>query len=435
MDWIKLRHYSRKRQAQKNVHCASPMPGKAASAAVDRRNVQDKAVHLCRDLLSKPRQEPRAKRQIRNTNPKVLPKIQENFEVTQMDCISIEKSENRGLDMKELLEESNASSLKVSLDLHSASKGSPNNSESASEMTLPTGVSEFLLECLDSDSTVGSNAESSDGATSYSSPEIFRHESSLETNSASPEECLGCKNSTLLNTSKAIDINKMPQLPNLSKILGKPVHKILSAKEKTPKSQSPAVLLPPEKPLQCRDQQSRNLKCRKKVTFRSLLESTASSSSPISLSSAGKSSSAIHGVANEPFISKKPDADPGIDSGTVIKGRKKALLTSTAFLQPQDLELDLSSVHKVSSSGDIFPNTMDTCVNSEEIVPESLSPESTIHQCLRNPPEICCIIKASPRFRPPKVLQHPLKRKVFPPPGVTEDIITSQKNWVYNNDG
>lgn len=48
----------------------------------------------------------------------------------------------------------------------------------------------------------------------------------LEENSVSPEECLGCKNSTLLDTSKAINIEKMPQLANLSKIDGNVVYNL-----------------------------------------------------------------------------------------------------------------------------------------------------------------------------------------------------------------
>lgn len=47
------------------------------------------------------------------------------------------------------------------------------------EMTLPTGVSDFLLDCLDEDSTMDSGTESSDRADSYSSPEMFRDESGV----------------------------------------------------------------------------------------------------------------------------------------------------------------------------------------------------------------------------------------------------------------
>lgn len=44
-------------------------------------------------------------------------------------------------------------------------------------MTLPTGVSDFLLECLDSN--IEANTESEDGTNSYPSPETFRDDSDL----------------------------------------------------------------------------------------------------------------------------------------------------------------------------------------------------------------------------------------------------------------
>ncbi|XP_066469020.1 meiosis-specific kinetochore protein [Tiliqua scincoides] len=313
MEWPNLRSYSHKRRAPKNMRCASPVPGIVASSALGRRRMTTKAPPLCLPMLSKPKQRPCAKKHIGNANTKVLPEIQENSEVTQMDCLSAERrvelnyNENRGLDTREHISESSAILLKASSHLSSASKESLQNSEATSEMTLPSGVSDFLLDCLDMDSTVGPGLESSDKADSYSSPEIFRDDSGVEENSVSSEECLGCKNSTLLNTSKAINIEKMPQPSNLSKIFGNFVHEI--------------------------------------------------------------------------------------GSRAVITRKNNVLETSTAVLQLKDLE------------------------------------------SLRNPPEICCIITASPDFTPPKVLKRPLnKKRLFPLSGVTEDIITSPKNWVYNHD-
>lgn len=48
-------------------------------------------------------------------------------------------------------------------------------------MTLPTGVSTFLLECLDVDSTADYNAGTSDSLNSCPSPETFRDDGSGET--------------------------------------------------------------------------------------------------------------------------------------------------------------------------------------------------------------------------------------------------------------
>ncbi|XP_078241872.1 meiosis-specific kinetochore protein isoform X3 [Pogona vitticeps] len=456
MDWIKLRSYSRKSRAQKNVHCASPLPAVPASAG----RMKAKA---------KGRTDAYVKRKIGNVIKKSLPKIREISEVTQMDCLSVEQSvelncnENRTMEMNKNVKEMDTTPLKDSLTLNSASRKSLRNNESTSGMTLPTGISDFLLDCLDADSTVSYSTECSDDTSIYSSPEILRDERSLEESSASPQgPRLGGKNSTLLDTSKAINIDKMQQLPNLSNIsggqdwtitrpskqklhsglrsasaivAGKQVHKILPAKELASGSPSPgASLLLPNQNTQLDNQSPKKTKCKKKVKFKSMLENT--STSTVLPNSSGKSKpNAACGVTVEMLVSEQPGANMEISSRAVNPGKNKALLTSTAFLQPEDLELDLSSVHKVSLSEDVLPNSCSLFVNSEEIVPSSLSPERHIQQYLCNLPEICSIVKASPEYRPLKVLQRPLNRKaLFFPPGSTEDIITSSKNWVSNSD-
>ncbi|KAJ7316497.1 hypothetical protein JRQ81_002659 [Phrynocephalus forsythii] len=212
MDWMKLRSYSRKSRTQKNVHCASPLPGVATSVPVGRK-------------ISKAKGSTHVKKQIKRSTKKGLPKIRELSEVTQMDCLSIEESVessfngNMTKEMNKNVKEMDTTPLKDSLTLNSASAKSLRNNETTSGMTLPTGISYFLSDCLDTDSTVSSSTEYSDCTSLYSSPEILRDERSLEENSASPQgPRLGCKNSTLLDTSKAISIDKMLQLPNLSSI-------------------------------------------------------------------------------------------------------------------------------------------------------------------------------------------------------------------------
>lgn len=49
-------------------------------------------------------------------------------------------------------------------------------------MTLPTGVSTFLLECLDTDSTEEYNTGPSTSLGSLPSPEMFRDDGSGDTN-------------------------------------------------------------------------------------------------------------------------------------------------------------------------------------------------------------------------------------------------------------
>ncbi|KAH0629766.1 hypothetical protein JD844_012116 [Phrynosoma platyrhinos] len=404
MDWMKLRSYSRKRQAQKNIHCGSPLPGVAASAAGDRRNAAAKGPQSRLDLHPKPRLESHGKRHNRNAITKALPKIHEISEVTEMNCISSDQRYSitviptfvfvLSMEVNKDINEMDTTAPKDSLNLNSTSKKSLRNSESTSGMTLPTGVSDFLLDCLDVDSLMDSSTESSDCTSHYSSPEIFRDEKVLKGTGDSPEgPCLGYRNSTLLDTSKATNIDKMPQLPNLSKILGgqdqritrssqqklhsgltnasvivagKQVHKILSTKELRSESLSSGpLLLPPKHKTQSSDRKSKpDIPCRN---------------------------------AAENIVAKQPDAKMEISSRSVKLRRNRAVLASTAFLQPENVEVN--------------------------------------GLCLCNPPEICSIIKASPGFRPLKVLQHPLnKKELFFPPESSEDIITSSENWVCNND-
>ncbi|KAM6475150.1 meiosis-specific kinetochore protein isoform 3-T3 [Liasis olivaceus] len=439
MDWMKLHSYSRKRQTQKKIHCASPLPAQTASVAVGRIKSKAKAPQQDPDLLSKLSCDPQVKRtvgQMRSTITKTLPKVQEYSEVIQMDCLSSEESIElnyngyRSMEVTNDINDMETTPSKGSLHLASASKQSLRNSETTSGMTLPTGVSDFLLDCLDVETTLDcSYTKTIDSTSTYSSPEIFRDETGLE-DTASPETHLACRNSTLLDTSKAINIDKMPQLPNLSKILdttlgvqgqsitrkqtkqellsestntsavvaGKQVYKILSANEKICKSQpSGASLLLPEQKKKAKDQQPVKRKYRKKIKFGNV----CSFSSPHVLHSTGKSNSKkMCGIV----ASKPPDADM----------------------------LDLLSVHEASVHDNCLVYKNSPKVNSEAIVP--LSPQRTIHQCLYSPPEICSIIKASPGFRPLKVLQHPTNRKtVFLPSEATEDIITSSTNWIRSN--
>ncbi|XP_048343385.1 meiosis-specific kinetochore protein isoform X2 [Sphaerodactylus townsendi] len=396
MDWIKLRTYSGKRKAQKNKHCGSPVPGVIVPGTVGRKN----APRQCLDLLSKRRRQTSAKRQIGSVSAKTLPAIQETSNV---DCFSAEQSvelnynDNAGMNMSEKINEIDSNTPQSSVRLNLGSRESLGTSETSSELTLPTGVSDFLLQCLDS--SIDANTESSDGTNNYSSPETFRDGSDLEETCDSPKEYFGCKNSTLLDTSKAISVNKIPSLSDFSKIFentlesqvehlpsdtlskskqfcestdvsttvaGKRVYKILSSKEKTPKSQpSETLVLPPKQSKLLDNQQSRKMKFRKTLHFKSFLETTASSSSSVALSSTAlKTPVQAHRIIDGDFALEEPDAD----------------------------------------------------------------------MYLRHPPEICSIVKASPEFRPLKSVQQPLRQISFPPQGIPADIITNDRNWICSND-
>ncbi|XP_025024258.1 meiosis-specific kinetochore protein [Python bivittatus] len=388
MDWMKLHSYSRKRQTQKKIHCASPLPAQTASVAMGRMKSKAKAPQQDPDLLSKLSCDPQVKRtvgQMRSTITKTLPKVQEYSEVTQMDCLSSEESIElnyngyRSMEVTNDINDMETTPSKGSLHLASASKQSLRNSETTSGMTLPTGVSDFLLDCLDVETTLDcSYTKTIDSTSTYSSPEIFRDEAGLEEDTASPETHLACRNSTLLDTSKAINIDKMPQLPNLSKIL--------------------------DTTLGIQGQNSTS----RKQTKQELLSESTNTSAVV----AGKQVYKILS-ANEKICKSQPSG-------------------ASLLLPEQKKKLDLLSVHEASVHDNCLVYKNSPKVNSEAIVP--LSPQRTIHQCLYSPPEICSIIKASPGFRPLKVLQHPTNRKtVFLSSEATEDIITSSENRIRSN--
>ncbi|KAF1400309.1 Meiosis-specific kinetochore protein, partial [Spheniscus humboldti] len=180
-------------------------------------------------------------------------------------------------------------------------------------MTLPTGVSTFLLECLDVDSIADYNTGASDSLNSCPSPETFRDDCSERSNFYC-EDSGKYRNSTLLDSSKAVTIDKMPQISNLSAILepvpddfqdqytrrkrpsncnysssvlsvsttlaGKKVCKITAARERTPDLETGMGCSSPLGPERKPDNQTakpKRLKCKKKEKNSNTLEGGTSS--------------------------------------------------------------------------------------------------------------------------------------------------------------
>ncbi|KFP28330.1 hypothetical protein N325_08943 [Colius striatus] len=262
-------------------------------------------------------------------------------------------------------------------------------------MTLPTGVSTFLIECLDVDSTAHYNTSTSDSLNSCPSPEIFRDDGSERSN-FHPEDSGKYKNSTLLDSSKAVTIDKIPQISNLSAILetvpedfqakytgrktpsnfsytsslsvsttvaGKKVCKITAARERTPDLKAvtccPSPLGPERKP-DNQTTKSQRLKCKKKEKNSNVLEEDTSWFDQ--LDAPGNTSAKSLGPTGEALSSKEGDA----------------------------------------------------------VVP------------LCGKHEICSIVRASPQQRLSRRHPIPVNAEVFQrPEGVPEDTITSTKNWIY----
>ncbi|XP_043377223.1 meiosis-specific kinetochore protein isoform X5 [Chelonia mydas] len=403
MEWFKLRTYARQRP--KNAYCSSPLPGVALSGPQGSRKAS--TLQPCCRLFQSHAQSVNG-----NPNRKALPKIKENSEVTktnnssdQSDQLNDEKI--TGMEENEDIREKSTMLLRESLHINSESKESLRNSETTSGMTLPTGVSTFLLHCLDMDSST----ESTDSMNSCPSPEIFRDEDSLglyytfgkginyrvkgnfqlcllcsDRNNSNPEEFLKYKNSTLLDTSKAVTIDKMLPLSNLSEILeaiseghqdqyvgrespskcnkdsselmnvstivaGKQVCKIVSTMEKTPDIKRSTFSSLPARPKRQLDNQTanpKNMKCRKKVKFSSLLTSETSSCHQLA-SPAERISTKSHELTAEVLPSKQPDIEMEMNSKVLITEKNRQLLTSTAYFQPEELEM-LLQVPKTGST-------------------------------------------------------------------------------------
>ncbi|NXT30009.1 MEIKN protein, partial [Syrrhaptes paradoxus] len=209
-------------------------------------------------------------------------------------------------------------------------------------MTLPTGVSTFLLECLDADSTVDYSTGADDSLKSCSSPETFRNDAS-ERSYFYSGDAGKCKNSTLLDSSKAVTIDKIPQITNLSAILepvpediqdrytkrhglesscglclkvnsfkfitGKKVCKITAPRERTPDLKTGMRCSSPLGPERKPDNQTakpKSLKSKKKEKNSKTLEEGMSSFSR--LGAPGNTSAKSAGLTAEVLPSKQTDA-------------------------------------------------------------------------------------------------------------------------------
>ncbi|XP_075366248.1 meiosis-specific kinetochore protein isoform X3 [Mycteria americana] len=361
---------------------------------------------------------------------KTLPKIKENLEVAEVSHSSSQSNQvnvKAATDLEkneEKIEESTVP-LKESLIINFESKENLKNAEvtSSTGLTLPTGVSTFLLECLDVDSTADYNAGASDSLKSFSSPETFRDNGS-ERSSFYSEDSGKYKNSTLLDSSKAVTIDKIPQMSNLSAILepvradfqdqyarrkrssncnysssvlsvsttlaGKKVCKITAARERTPDLETSMRCSSPLGPERKPDNQTakpKRLKCKKKEKNSNTLEESTSSFSQ--LDAPGNASAKSVGLAAEVLPSKQTDAVVQMSSTMLIMEENKAL-KNLGYAQPAELD----------------------------------------PLCGRQ--EICSIVRTSPCRKPSRLHQIPVNTRAFClPEGVPEDTITSTKNWIY----
>ncbi|NXO35675.1 MEIKN protein, partial [Locustella ochotensis] len=260
-------------------------------------------------------------------------------------------------------------------------------------ITLPTGVSTFLIECLDEDSAADYSI-ASDSLKTYSSPETFRDDDMERCNFYSVD--VGkYKNSTLLDSSKAMTIDKIPQISNLSAIL-----------EPAPED-FPDRCMKRKRPSNCH---------------------YWSSASSISATLAGKKLCKIT-AARE----RTPDLKSGMRCSSPLGPESKHDNQTPKAKRSKKKARSFNPLEECSSSFRQLDAPENKSARSKGLTAEVLPTKSTdamVPLCDRQ--EICSIVRLSPGRRPSRPQQVPVKSKEFSlPKRVPEDTITSTKNWIY----
>ncbi|NXO47415.1 MEIKN protein, partial [Aramus guarauna] len=262
-------------------------------------------------------------------------------------------------------------------------------------MTLPTGVSTFLLECLDVDSTADYNTCASDTLNSWPSPETFRDDRSERSNIYSGDTDK-YKNSTLLDSSKAMTIDKIPQISNLSAIL-EPVPKDFQDQYTRRK-----------RPLNC-NYSSSALSVSTTLAGKKVCKITAARERTPDLKTGMRCSSPL-GPERKP--------DNRTTEPKRLKCRKKEKNSNT-------LEESTWSFSQLDAPGNASARSVGM---TAEVLPSKRT-GAVVPLCGKQ--EICSIVRTSPCQRPSRLHQIPVNAKVFClPKGVPEDTITSTKNWI-----
>ncbi|XP_074087402.1 meiosis-specific kinetochore protein isoform X2 [Macrotis lagotis] len=167
---------------------------------------------------------------------KILPKLKENVETTQLHESPTKKhsmqlnvphqEEQQKSPINEDSKNTNSLVLKESMtndDLQG--ENSPLNTQICSDITSSDDISLSLLRSSDTDVCIETTSFE-DNLSSFPSPELFREGEFLG--------CINFKNSTLLDTSRAMAIENMEQFSNLSTILDNSICKIMPEIKKTP---------------------------------------------------------------------------------------------------------------------------------------------------------------------------------------------------------
>ncbi|CAN0437165.1 unnamed protein product [Rangifer tarandus platyrhynchus] len=269
----------------------------------------------------------------------------------------------------------------VTDDLQTDSSSS--SSKQVTGLSLQHDISGSLLSYSFTDPSTEYKS-SEENLSSFPSPELFRGSDYLEWECPMLEENMPCRNSTLLDISKAVAIEKVPEFSNLSAIL---------------------------------DTSSEDYqKCHRKVM--TMLADQSISPKP-KAEADNASCGALLAEKNYPSTPGEKK-EKNTHSSTSDK-KSRGLLTSTPSSQTPGLVIDLSSVQKTSFE-ELFPN-VSNYVNSNEIVPVSTLQDSSSNEVPSNASEICYIIKASPGTRQVESKGIIVKKKYSLPKDIPQDII------------
>ncbi|XP_062943699.1 meiosis-specific kinetochore protein [Cynocephalus volans] len=255
---------------------------------------------------------------------------------------------------------------------------SSSNSEPVSGRSLQHDISSSLLSCSITDlSTEYKSFEES----SFPSPELFRGLDYLDWECPNLKEHMQCKNSTLLDTSKAVAIEQVPQFSNLSAILG------TSSEDYH--------------------------KCHRKTVM--TLADQNISSKPKCTSNSGSDNAVCEVLlAEKTYHSTFKKINQKATNSSSPDKKSRGVFTSTPSSETADFVIDLSSVQKASFE-ELFPN-VSNYANSNEIIAVSSLQENSSNEFPTNTSEMCCIIRASPGTRQVKSKGVIVKKKKYSPP-------------------
>ncbi|CAO2643116.1 Meiosis-specific kinetochore protein [Lemmus lemmus] len=304
---------------------------------------------------------------------------------------------------------------------------------SSSELVSEYDVSSCSLSCSDTDSYTKSEENS------FPSPELFRGSDYLDCEHPRWQEYTSCKNSTLLDTSNAVAVEKVAQLADLSAILSEfyiemtleaphissepkyipnlasenATSEVIFAEKTGPPTTKKAKKKPEKK------SEDRGPQVQTKLSS-GRLDSQAPSSHYCSV---------LESIAVKDVLLPQPLEPVSKKSSTSPDKQNKAMITSTPSSDTADFVIDLSPVQNVSFE-ELFPN-VSNYVNSSEIVPVSSWQESSSNEFPSYASEICCIIRASPGTRHMRSKDAAVKKRYSPPTDVPPGASSVGLHFLY----